>query len=49
MVVGAVISEDMVKDGYENIVNIDISQVVIDAMTQKYKDMPQLICNFYPI
>lgn len=38
----AVISEDMVKDGYETILNVDISQVVIDAMTEKYKDTPQL-------
>lgn len=42
---GAVISEDMVIDGYQDIVNIDISQVVIDAMIAKYKDMPQLQCN----
>ncbi|XP_024403390.1 uncharacterized protein [Physcomitrium patens] len=38
----AVISEDMVNDGYQTIMNIDISQVVIDAMIEKYKDMPQL-------
>lgn len=49
MVVGAVISEDMVNDGYETIVNVDISQVVIDAMIEKYKDMPQLQCNFNSI
>jgi hypothetical protein len=45
VVVGAVISEDMVKDGYETILNVDISQVVIDSMTEKYKDTPQLQCN----
>ncbi|BBN08017.1 hypothetical protein MPTK1_4g08130 [Marchantia polymorpha subsp. ruderalis] len=38
----AVISEDMVNDGYQEIVNVDISQVVIDAMVKKYKDVPQL-------
>lgn len=43
--VGAVISEDMVKDGYKHIVNIDISQVVIDAMKIKYKHLPQLECK----
>lgn len=44
---GAVISEDMVNDGYQNIMNVDISQIVIDAMTEKYKEMPQLQCNFH--
>lgn len=38
----AVISEEMVNDGYETITNIDISQVVIDAMKEKYKQRPQL-------
>ncbi|KAG0556972.1 hypothetical protein KC19_11G092000 [Ceratodon purpureus] len=38
----AVISEEMINDGYETITNIDISQVVIDAMKEKYKNMPQL-------
>jgi len=36
----------MVNDGYQAIMNIDISQVVIDAMIEKYKEMPQLQCNF---
>uniref|UniRef100_A0A0D6R812 Methyltransferase type 11 domain-containing protein n=1 Tax=Araucaria cunninghamii TaxID=56994 RepID=A0A0D6R812_ARACU len=39
----AVLSEDMVNDGYEEIVNIDISSVVIEAMQKKYQDYPQLI------
>ncbi|XP_020526621.1 methyltransferase-like protein 13 isoform X2 [Amborella trichopoda] len=38
----AVMSEDMVKDGYEDIVNIDISSVVIDMMIKKYEHVPQL-------
>ncbi|XP_077218434.1 S-adenosyl-L-methionine-dependent methyltransferases superfamily protein [Tasmannia lanceolata] len=38
----AVISEDMVKDGYEDIMNIDISSVVIDMMRKKYEYLPQL-------
>jgi hypothetical protein len=42
------ISEDMVCDGYQDIVNIDISAVVIEAMREKYKDMPQLQCNLLP-
>ncbi|XP_010279520.1 PREDICTED: methyltransferase-like protein 13 isoform X2 [Nelumbo nucifera] len=38
----AVMSEDMVKDGYEDIMNIDISSVVIDMMKRKYGYIPQL-------
>ncbi|KAG9457362.1 hypothetical protein H6P81_001870 [Aristolochia fimbriata] len=38
----AVISEDMVNDGYEEIVNIDISSVVIEMMKKKYENLPQL-------
>ncbi|KAH7292996.1 hypothetical protein KP509_28G007300 [Ceratopteris richardii] len=38
----AVLSEDMVKDGYQQITNIDISSVVIEAMQKKYKDTSQL-------
>ncbi|KAF6984565.1 hypothetical protein CFC21_002549 [Triticum aestivum] len=37
-----VLSEDMVKDGYQNIVNIDISSVVIEQMKEKHMDFPQL-------
>lgn len=38
-------SEGMVDDGYEDVVSIDISSVVIDAMVKKYSDRPQLKCN----
>uniref|UniRef100_A0A1D1YQ75 Methyltransferase-like protein 13 n=1 Tax=Anthurium amnicola TaxID=1678845 RepID=A0A1D1YQ75_9ARAE len=38
----AVMSEDMVKDGYEEIMNIDISSVVIDMMRKKHAHVPQL-------
>ncbi|MCL7024956.1 hypothetical protein MKW94_000016 [Papaver nudicaule] len=38
----AAISEDMAKDGFEDIVNIDISSVVIEAMQTKYQDIPAL-------
>lgn len=37
-------SEDMVKDGYEDIMNIDISSVAIDMMRRKYEHVPQLKC-----
>lgn len=40
----AVMSEDMVKDGYEEIVNIDISSVAIEMMRRKYEYIPQLKC-----
>ncbi|KAJ4866066.1 S-adenosyl-L-methionine-dependent methyltransferases superfamily protein [Raphanus sativus] len=35
-------SEGMVDAGYEDVVNIDISSVVIDAMNKKHSDRPQL-------
>ncbi|KOM51251.1 EEF1A lysine methyltransferase 4 isoform X4 [Vigna umbellata] len=38
----AVMSEDMVKDGYEHITNIDISSVAIEMMRRKYEYIPQL-------
>ncbi|KAL6981070.1 hypothetical protein U1Q18_022701 [Sarracenia purpurea var. burkii] len=38
----AVMSEDMVKDGYADIMNIDISSVAIDMMRRKYEHIPQL-------
>lgn len=38
----ALISEDMVADGYTDIMNIDISSVVIEMMRKKYFDIPQL-------
>ncbi|KAH7331211.1 hypothetical protein KP509_20G020300 [Ceratopteris richardii] len=38
----AEISEDMVKNGYNEIVNIDNSAVVIKGMQEKYQHVPQL-------
>ncbi|KAI8561947.1 hypothetical protein RHMOL_Rhmol04G0380800 [Rhododendron molle] len=35
-------SEGMVDDGYMDVVNVDISSVVIDAMKKKYSNRPQL-------
>jgi ubiquinone/menaquinone biosynthesis C-methylase UbiE len=37
------VSEDMVNDGYQRIVNIDISSVVIHAMSEKHRNNPRLI------
>ncbi|KAI8545884.1 hypothetical protein RHMOL_Rhmol07G0072100 [Rhododendron molle] len=39
----AVMSEDMVKDGYEDIMNIDISSVAIDMMRRKYAGVSSLL------
>lgn len=41
----AAFSEGMVDDGYEDVVNIDISSVVIDTMIKKYSHRPQLKCK----
>ncbi|KAL0414873.1 UNVERIFIED_CONTAM: eEF1A lysine and N-terminal methyltransferase [Sesamum radiatum] len=38
----ATFSEGMVDDGYNEVVNIDISSVVIEAMQKKYANRPQL-------
>ncbi|XP_047317061.1 EEF1A lysine methyltransferase 4 [Impatiens glandulifera] len=35
-------SEDMVNDGFEDVVNSDISSVVIEAMQTKYSHLPQM-------
>ncbi|GMH42413.1 hypothetical protein BSKO_10332 [Bryopsis sp. KO-2023] len=37
------IQEDMVKDGYKRVVNIDYSSVVIDHMKKLHEGMPELI------
>ncbi|KAF7800771.1 methyltransferase-like protein 13 [Senna tora] len=42
LVVGCAFSEGMVEDGYESVVNIDISSVVVEAMQNKYRDRSQL-------
>ncbi|KAK6160938.1 hypothetical protein DH2020_004319 [Rehmannia glutinosa] len=42
LVVGCAFSEGMVDDGYDEVVNIDISSVVIEAMQKKYLNCPQL-------
>lgn len=42
----AAFSEGMVDDGYTDVVNVDISSVVIDAMKKKYINRPQLKCIF---
>eukprot|EP01066_Platyproteum_vivax_P009800 Platyproteum_vivax@DN433_c0_g1_i1.p1 len=36
------LSEEMVEDGYEKIINVDISKVVTDAMKEKYSEKAEL-------
>ena len=44
------LSEEMFDEGYQNIINIDISQTVIKAMQEKYKDKgPNFKCFFFLI
>uniref|UniRef100_A0A0D3DUQ8 Methyltransferase type 11 domain-containing protein n=1 Tax=Brassica oleracea var. oleracea TaxID=109376 RepID=A0A0D3DUQ8_BRAOL len=38
----SLMSEDMVKDGYEDIMNVDISSVAIEMMRTKHASVPQL-------
>jgi SAM-dependent methyltransferase len=38
----ALISQEMYDDGYQNITNIDISQVVIDDMKERNVDRPNM-------
>ncbi|XP_021889478.1 methyltransferase-like protein 13, partial [Carica papaya] len=35
-------SEGMIDDGYEDVVSVDISSVVVEAMQKKYSNRPQL-------
>uniref|UniRef100_A0A8R7R3X3 Methyltransferase-like protein 13 n=1 Tax=Triticum urartu TaxID=4572 RepID=A0A8R7R3X3_TRIUA len=43
----SVFGENMVQDGYQDVVNIDISSVVIEQMKKKYHDKPQLKCIIF--
>lgn len=40
----AAFSQGMVDDGYEDVVNIDISSVAIQTMRERYSKCPQLKC-----
>lgn len=39
------LTEDMYDDGYTSIVNIDISKIVIDQMTDRHRDKAGLTCT----
>ena len=39
------LSEEMYDEGFKSIANIDISKVVIDQMTEKYRDKTGLTCT----
>ncbi|KAG0631146.1 hypothetical protein M758_1G230900 [Ceratodon purpureus] len=43
--VEVVLSEEMAKDGYQRIMNVDISDILIKILIDKYKHMPQLQCK----
>ena len=44
------LSEEMYGDGYKNIINIDISIVVIEKMKEYYKTIcPEMSCRFISI
>jgi hypothetical protein len=43
----SVFGENMVDDGYQDVVNIDISSVVIEQMKKKYHDKPHLKCIIF--
>jgi EEF1A lysine methyltransferase 4 len=47
ILIWSVLSEDMAKDGYKDIVNIDISSVVIEQMREKHKEITQLTCSVF--
>jgi len=40
------LSEDMYDDGYKNIVNVDYSPVVIENMSTRNRDRPEMQCIF---
>lgn len=42
--VSIALSEEMYKDGIKNIVNIDVSKVVLDTMMTKNKDKTEMSC-----
>lgn len=40
------LGEDMYKDGYKNITNIDYSKTVIDNMKERCGDTPGMTCKY---
>lgn len=40
-------SDGLADDGYQDVINIDISSVVVEAMQKKYSNRPQLKCILY--
>lgn len=37
------LQEDMAKDGYKRILNVDYSETVIDHMKERHRDKPNLV------
>lgn len=48
-VVGVAFSEGMADDGYEEVVSIDISSVVIQAMQEKHSNRQDLKCGYFVV
>ena len=46
LLIVAVFGENMIDDSYQDVVNIDISSVVIEQM-KKYHDKPQVKCMIF--
>jgi hypothetical protein len=42
-------SEEMVHDGYIEVVNIDISAVVLEFMVAKYKGVKEMACMAFDV
>jgi len=47
LLIVAVFGENMIDDSYQDVVNIDISSVVIKQMKKKYHDKPQVKCLIF--
>ena len=47
LLIVAVFGENMIDDSYQDVVNIDISSVVIEQMKKKYHDKPQVKCLIF--
>jgi hypothetical protein len=42
-------SEEMVHDGYIEVVNIDISSIVLEFMVAKYKGVKEMACMAFDV
>ena len=47
LLIVAVFGENIIDDSYQDVVNIDISSVVIEQMKKKCHDKPQVKCLIF--